>query len=130
MTLLPPAVKAIADLMEGMGLPEAGVINRAGQIYAFLEAQKPTEPTWRSECPMERQSGYTSSRSLANLTKHSLDQVTKLVKTRLKRMQYRPCLIDGLVAKTGLDRQCSVQPSSDRRHDGASDATRVDEPLM
>jgi transposase len=44
-------------------------------------------------------------RSLANLTKHSLDQLTVLVKTRLKRMQYRPRLIEGLIAKTGLDLQ-------------------------
>ncbi|MFF2364540.1 IS630 family transposase [Streptomyces sp. NPDC058122] len=44
-------------------------------------------------------------RSLANLTKHSLDQLTTLVKTRLKRMQYGPRLIDGLIAKTGLDFQ-------------------------
>ncbi|MGW2814154.1 IS630 family transposase [Streptomyces sp. NPDC001415] len=44
-------------------------------------------------------------RSLANLTKHGLDQLTALVKTRLKRMQYRPRLIEGLIAKTGLDFQ-------------------------
>ncbi|MER5201493.1 transposase [Streptomyces sp. NPDC002884] len=44
-------------------------------------------------------------RSLANLTKHSLDQLTALVKTRLKQMQYRPGLIDGLITKTGLDFQ-------------------------
>ncbi|WP_406329470.1 transposase [Streptomyces sp. NBC_00203] len=44
-------------------------------------------------------------RSLANLTKHSLDQLTALVRTRLKRMQYRPHLIEGLIAKTGLDLQ-------------------------
>ncbi|UKY55567.1 transposase [Streptomyces inhibens] len=44
-------------------------------------------------------------RSLANHTKHSLDQLTALVKTRLKRMQYRPRLVEGLVAKTGLDLQ-------------------------
>ncbi|WP_369166477.1 transposase [Streptomyces sp. R28] len=42
-------------------------------------------------------------RSLANPTKHSLDQLAALVKTRLKRMQCRPRLIDGLIAKTGLD---------------------------
>ncbi|MEU0969197.1 transposase [Streptomyces sp. NPDC005917] len=42
-------------------------------------------------------------RSLANLTKHRFDQLTALVKTRLKRMQYRPRLIEGLIAKTGLD---------------------------
>ncbi|MEU9395379.1 hypothetical protein AB0D86_35945, partial [Streptomyces sp. NPDC048324] len=46
-----------------------------------------------------------AAQSLANLTKHSLDQLTALVKTRLKRMQYRPGLIEGLIAKTGLDLQ-------------------------
>ncbi|MEU1366599.1 hypothetical protein ABZ454_10735 [Streptomyces sp. NPDC005803] len=39
-------------------------------------------------------------RSLANLTKHSLDQLPALVKTRLRRMQYRPGVINGLLAKT------------------------------
>ena len=29
-------------------------------------------------------------RSLANLTKHTISELTELVKTRLKRMQYRP----------------------------------------
>jgi len=29
--------------------------------------------------------------------------LTALIKTRLKRMQYRPGLIDGFLAKTGLD---------------------------
>jgi putative transposase len=38
-----------------------------------------------------------------NLTKHGIDQLTTLVKTPLKRMQYRPGLIDGFLAKTGLD---------------------------
>lgn len=31
-------------------------------------------------------------------------QLATLVKTRLIRMQYRPGLIDGFLAKTGLDR--------------------------
>ncbi|MET7856068.1 hypothetical protein ABZS81_02305 [Streptomyces sp. NPDC005318] len=35
----------------------------------------------------------------------SLDELTALVKTRLKRMQYRPGLINRLLAKTGLDLQ-------------------------
>jgi putative transposase len=42
-------------------------------------------------------------RSLANLAKHGIDQLTTLIKNRLKRMQYRPSLIDGYLAKTGLD---------------------------
>ena len=42
-------------------------------------------------------------RSLANLTKQNIDQRTALVKTRLRRMQYRPGLLDGFLAKTGLD---------------------------
>jgi hypothetical protein len=42
-------------------------------------------------------------RSLANLTKQGIDQLVVLIKTRLKRMQYRSSLIDGFLAKTGLD---------------------------
>jgi hypothetical protein len=51
-----------------------------------------------------REGAWSSlKRSLANLTKHDIDQLTALIKTRLKRMQYRPGLIDGFLAKTGLD---------------------------
>ena len=42
-------------------------------------------------------------RSLANLAKHNITQLTALVKTRLKRMQYRPGLLHGFLASTGLD---------------------------
>jgi hypothetical protein len=42
-------------------------------------------------------------RSLANLTKQNIDQLTALVKTRLRLMQYRPGLLEGFLAKTGLD---------------------------
>ena len=42
-------------------------------------------------------------RSLANLAKRNLAQLAALIKTRLKRMQYRPGLIEGFLASTGLD---------------------------
>ena len=42
-------------------------------------------------------------RSLANLVKHDISQLTALVKTRLRRMQYRPGLLEGFLAKTRLD---------------------------
>jgi transposase len=42
-------------------------------------------------------------RSLANLAKRSIGQLTALVKTRLKKMQYRPGLLEGFLASTGLD---------------------------
>jgi transposase len=42
-------------------------------------------------------------RSLANLAERGIDQLTSLVKTRLKRMQYQPALTEGYLAKTGLD---------------------------
>nr|WP_199931994.1 hypothetical protein [Streptomyces sp. NRRL S-646] len=42
-------------------------------------------------------------RSLANLTKPSLDQLIALAKTQLKRMQHRPRLIEGLIAKDRPD---------------------------
>src|SRR4051795_1951580 len=42
-------------------------------------------------------------RSLASLTKHTLAELTAPVKTRLKRMQYRPALLTGFLASTGLE---------------------------
>jgi putative transposase len=42
-------------------------------------------------------------RSLANLARHSIGQLTALVKTRLRQMQYRPGLLDGYLAGTRLD---------------------------
>lgn len=42
-------------------------------------------------------------RSLANLAKHDITQLTALVKTRVRRMQYRPSLLTGLLVGTRLD---------------------------
>ena len=42
-------------------------------------------------------------RFLANLAKRNLLQLTALAKTRLKRMQYRPGLLEGFLASTRLD---------------------------
>jgi putative transposase len=62
------------------------------QIPALAPELQPVEAVWSN-----------LKRSLANLTKQSIDQPAGQVKTRLKRMQYRPGLIDGFLAKTGLD---------------------------
>jgi len=62
------------------------------QLPAYAPELNPVEGIWSS-----------MKRSLANLTKQGLDQLLVLIKTRLKRMQYRPGLIDGFLAKTGLD---------------------------
>jgi hypothetical protein len=53
---------------------------------------EPTEPVWSN-----------LKRSLANLVKHDINQLTALVKTRLRRMQHRPGLLEGFLAKPGLD---------------------------
>ena len=42
-------------------------------------------------------------RSLANLTKHNISELTVLARTRLRRMQYRPGLLEGFLAKPGLN---------------------------
>jgi DDE superfamily endonuclease len=42
-------------------------------------------------------------RSLANLAKRDISQLTALVKTQLRRMQYRPGLLDGFLAGIRLD---------------------------
>jgi len=62
------------------------------RLPSYASELNPVEPVWSS-----------LKRSLANLTKHNIDQLTALVKTRLRRMQYRPGLLDGFLAKTGLD---------------------------
>ncbi|MER6076644.1 transposase [Streptomyces sp. NPDC001817] len=41
-------------------------------------------------------------KSLANLAPHTTDQLAAAARTRLKRMQYRPGLINGFIAETGL----------------------------
>lgn len=41
-------------------------------------------------------------RSLANLATVALDQLEALVRNRLKRLQYRPDILDGFLAGTGL----------------------------
>ena len=62
---------------------------------------KPTEPVWSN-----------LKRSLANLIKHDINQLTTLVKARLRQMQYRPSLLDGFLASTGLD----LTPFSNPHH--------------
>jgi transposase len=39
---------------------------------------------------------------LGNLSARDVDQLAAIVKNRLKRIQYRPALIDGFLAQTGL----------------------------
>jgi hypothetical protein len=65
---------------------------RVYQLPPYASELNPVEPVWSN-----------LKRSLANLTKHNIGQLTALVKTRLRRMQYRPGLLDGFLAKTGLD---------------------------
>jgi hypothetical protein len=49
-------------------------------------------------------------RSLASLAKRNLAQLTVLVKTRLRRMQYRPGLLGGFLASTDIDLAPSCSP--------------------
>jgi DDE superfamily endonuclease len=62
------------------------------QLPAYAPELNPVEPVWSS-----------LKRSLANLIKHDISQLTALLKTRLRRMQYRLGLLDGFLAGTRLD---------------------------
>ena len=62
------------------------------RLPPYAHELNPVEPVWSH-----------LKRSLANLTKHTIGELTALVKTRLKRMQYRPALLVGFLASTGLD---------------------------
>jgi putative transposase len=62
------------------------------QLPPYAHELDPAGPVWSH-----------LKRSLANLAKRTLSQLTALVRTRLKPMQYRPGLLDGFPASTGLD---------------------------
>jgi hypothetical protein len=62
------------------------------RLPPYAPELNPVEPVWSN-----------LKRSLANLTKHDISELTVLVRTRLRRMQYRPGLLDGFLAKPGLD---------------------------
>ena len=61
------------------------------RLPPYASELNPVEPVWSN-----------LKRSLANLTKHDIDQLTALVEA-LGRMQYRPGLLEGFLAKPGLD---------------------------
>jgi hypothetical protein len=62
------------------------------RLPPYAHELNPVEPVWAH-----------LKRSLANLTKHTIDELTALVKTRLMRMQHRPGLLAGFLASTGLE---------------------------
>jgi hypothetical protein len=64
---------------------------------------RPQRSSTRCEAPATEPCKIRAKRSLPNLTKHNLAELTALVKTRLKRMQYRPALLIGFLARTGLE---------------------------
>jgi putative transposase len=52
--------------------------------------------------PVERAWAHLK-RSLANLAKRTIGQLTALIRARLRRMQYQPGLLDGFLTGTRLD---------------------------
>ena len=73
------------------------------QLPSYASELNPVEPVWSHV-----------KRSLANLAKRNLPQLTALVKTRLKRMQYRPALLDGFLASAGLDLPPAVSAAGEQ----------------
>ena len=62
------------------------------QLPPYASELNPVESVW--SC---------LKRSLANLAKRDIGELTGLVRTRLRRMQYRPGLLTGFLAGTRLD---------------------------
>jgi putative transposase len=62
------------------------------RLPAYASELNPVESAWSQ-----------LKRSLANLAKRDIAQLTALVKTRLRRMQYQPGLIEGFLTGTRLD---------------------------
>ena len=62
------------------------------RLPAYASEPNPVESVWSH-----------LKRSLANLAKRDISQLTVLVKTRLRRIQYQPGLIQGYLTGTRLD---------------------------
>jgi hypothetical protein len=60
--------------------------------------------------PRSRHAQTARMSAAANLTKHNITELAALVKTRLKRMQYRPGLLDGFLVSTGSTSDSSCNP--------------------
>lgn len=60
-------------------------------------------PTYAPELNPQEGVWSAMKSGLVNLTKRDIDQLLKIVKTRLRRLQYRPGTLAGFIAKTGLD---------------------------
>jgi transposase len=75
--------------MDSIGvLPSARTVVR---LPAYVSDLNPTAGAWSH-----------LKRDLGNLVACGVDQLAARVKTLLKRIQYRPELIDGFLAQTGL----------------------------
>ena len=62
------------------------------QLPAYASELNPAESIWA-----------LLKRSLANLVKRSLAELTALVKSRLRHMQYRPALLESFLAHNRFD---------------------------
>ena len=62
------------------------------QLPSYASELNPVESVWSH-----------LKRSLANLAKRDITQLTALVKTRLRRMQYQSGLLEGYLTRTRLD---------------------------
>jgi len=60
-------------------------------------------PSYASELNPVESAWALLKRSLANLVKRTLAELAALVKTRLRRMQYRPDLLTAFLTRTRLD---------------------------
>ncbi|MEY9913686.1 hypothetical protein ABIA35_009960 [Catenulispora sp. MAP12-49] len=62
-------------------------------------------PTYAPELNPQEGVWSAMKSGLVNLAKRDIDQLLKTVKSRLRRLQYRPGTLAGFIAKTGLDLQ-------------------------
>jgi transposase len=62
------------------------------RLPAYAPELNPVEGAWSN-----------MKNGLGNLAARDVDQLAAIMKTRLKRIQYRPALIEGFLAQTGLN---------------------------
>ncbi len=83
-------------------------------ISALMRAFTGAHPDWLTEARLPAyapdlnaaEGAWANMKNgLGNLAARDVDQLTAIIKNRLKSIQYRPALIDGFLAQTGLTLQ-------------------------
>jgi putative transposase len=104
-------VHARLDQQRDITVPQVVWDNLNTHVSAAMRAFIAAHPDWLTEARLPAcapdlnavEGAWANMKNgLGNLSAADIDQLTAIIKNRLKSIQYRPALIDAFLAQTGL----------------------------